>query len=255
MAEKGKICFVIAPIGEKGSAVHKRSDQILQHIIRPAAEECGYTAIRADEISAPGTITDQVITHVIEDPMVVADLTDWNPNVFYELAIRHAVRQPFVLLFQPMPHKERIPFDVAGLRVLDLDYPDWDSMTDSRAKLIEAIKAAEATEADKLVTPISQAINLQQLAQSENPIAAMLAEVGGSLSRLEQRLIFIESDLVSGLGLERSTAQRWEEMNRYWAQKKKTRDQLYKDLGEHWAEEGKQYRDAATRSSAEGSEK
>ena len=40
-------------------------------------------------------ITSQVLQHVTEDALVVADLTGRNPNVFYELALRHAIRKPF----------------------------------------------------------------------------------------------------------------------------------------------------------------
>lgn len=81
---KDKICFVIAPIGEPESDTRKRSDQILRYLISPAAEEYGYKALRVDQISKPGIIdTTQVIQHVVDDPLVVADLTDRNPNVFY----------------------------------------------------------------------------------------------------------------------------------------------------------------------------
>jgi hypothetical protein len=43
-----KTCFLIAPIGAEGSEIRKRSDQVLKHILNPAAGECGYTVIRAD---------------------------------------------------------------------------------------------------------------------------------------------------------------------------------------------------------------
>jgi len=77
-----KKCFVIAPLGSDGSEVRKRSDQVLKHIIKPAASECGYEATRADEISEPGIITSQVIQRIVDDHLVIADLTDRNPNVF-----------------------------------------------------------------------------------------------------------------------------------------------------------------------------
>lgn len=47
-------CFVVSPIGEPESEVRRRSDQLLTYIIKPAARECGLTAIRADEIAEPG---------------------------------------------------------------------------------------------------------------------------------------------------------------------------------------------------------
>ncbi len=62
--ERGKSCFVIGPIGDAASAVRSRSDKVFNHVIRPAAEECGYLEIiRSDMDSRPGLINSQVITH------------------------------------------------------------------------------------------------------------------------------------------------------------------------------------------------
>ncbi len=112
MVEENNICFVIAPIGETGSEIRMRSDQVLNHIIRPAAKEFGYEVMRADQLSEPGVITSQVVKHILDDAIVVADLTSRNPNVFYELAIRHAIRKPYVQVIQ---RGEEKPFDVAGV--------------------------------------------------------------------------------------------------------------------------------------------
>lgn len=115
-----KKCFVISPIGEDDGPIRRRSDQVLQYIIKPPVEEAGYQLTRADKISEPGIITSQIIERVVEDDLVIADLTDWNPNVFYELAIRHAIRKPFVQLIK---RGEKLPFDVAGTRTIFLMSP------------------------------------------------------------------------------------------------------------------------------------
>src|SRR3989338_8854008 len=78
-----KICFVISPIGEDDSDTRKRSDQVLKHIITGAVEQLGYEVIRADKISEPGIITHQILQHIVDAPLVIADLTERNPNVFY----------------------------------------------------------------------------------------------------------------------------------------------------------------------------
>lgn len=124
-AAENRTCFVIAPVGEPDSDVRKRSDQILKHVIQPAVKGLGFDAVRADQISEPGIITTQVIQHIIDDPLVVADLSGRNPNVFYELAIRHALRKPYVQLIQ---RGERIPFDVAAIRTIEVDHRDLDSV-------------------------------------------------------------------------------------------------------------------------------
>lgn len=140
MSQEKQNCFVIAPIGEADSDTRKRSDQVLRHIIRPAVESCGYQAIRADEIDKPGVITSQVIQHVVSDPLVIADLTETNPNVFYELAIRHAIRKPLV---QIIKKGEKIPFDVAGTRTVHFDHHDLDSVESAKNEIINQIKVSD----------------------------------------------------------------------------------------------------------------
>lgn len=135
-----KTCFVLAPIGEPDTDIRKRSDQVFKHIIAPAVEECGYSPLRADHISEPGLISSQVIQHIVNDPLVVADLTGRNPNVFYELAIRHALRKPLV---QIIKSGEQIPFDVAGTRTIYVDHRDLDSVETAKGEIVKQVKAVE----------------------------------------------------------------------------------------------------------------
>ncbi len=168
-----KTCFVIAPIGAEGSETRIRSDQVLKHIITPAARECGYDPIRADQISEPGLITSQVIQHIVDDPLVIADLTDRNPNVFYELALRHTLKRPVVQIIKA---SETIPFDVAASRTIQFDHHDLDSVARAKEEISKQIHAVEENPAD-VDTPISVAIDLQSLRQSDNPIEKSNAEI------------------------------------------------------------------------------
>ena len=52
-----KECFVIGPVGDPGSPIRKRADQILEYLIEPAAKERGYKPLRADQINESGMIT------------------------------------------------------------------------------------------------------------------------------------------------------------------------------------------------------
>ena len=80
--ETPKTCFVISPIDKEGSEIRLRSDNVLKFIIKPVALDCGYKAVRADEISEPGIISHQIIQHIVEDDLVIADLTRWKPKCF-----------------------------------------------------------------------------------------------------------------------------------------------------------------------------
>lgn len=186
-----KVCFVIAPIGDPDSETRKRSDQVLKHVVRPAVTSCGYKAVRADEIDKPGMITSQVIQHVVNDALVVADLTERNPNVFYELAIRHALRKPLVQIIRK---GEAIPFDVAGTRTIYVDHKDLDSVEAAKNEIIEQVKALEKDSSD-IETPISVSLDLQLLRQSEKPeersladLVAAVVDLRASLTKVEQRI-------------------------------------------------------------------
>lgn len=169
-----KLCFVISPIGDPDSPIRKRSDQILKFLIRPAAEPLGYEAKRADEISEPGTITSQVIQRLIDAPLVVADLTTHNPNVFYELAVRHAIRKPLV---QIIDDAESIPFDVSTARTIKFSHRDLDSVERAKAELARQIQAVEK-DPTLVDNPISSAVDLAALKTTgksgEAQLAAML---------------------------------------------------------------------------------
>ena len=89
-----KTCFLVCPIGDDDSETRRRSDDVLKYMITPAIEKSGLIPIRADMLSSPGMITTQIITHILKDRLVIADLSEHNPNVFYEIALRHAFHRP-----------------------------------------------------------------------------------------------------------------------------------------------------------------
>ena len=180
-----KPCFVISPIGEEGSETRKRADQILNHIIAPVADKCGFEAIRADKISEPGMITSQAIQHIIDDPLVIADLTGMNPNVFYELALRHAIRRPLVQIIQK---GEKIPFDVADMRTISIDHRDLDGAAEAKLAIEKQILAIKDKLPEDIGTPISSALNLQSLKQSSNIEERSIAELITVVSDLRQDL-------------------------------------------------------------------
>lgn len=190
MMAADKTCFVITPIGSEGSECRIRSDQVLKHIIGPAAAECGYRSIRADQISDPGIITSQVITHIVEDDLVIADLTGHNPNVFYELALRHAVRKPIV---QIMGLGENVPFDIAATRMIFVNHHDLDSAARAREEIVNQIRAAEC-DSSHADSPISIALDLQALRQSDNPLEKSSAEIMSILQHVNATIVEMRSE-------------------------------------------------------------
>ena len=111
-------CFVAAPIGARDSTTRERSDRVLDRIIRPAIEPLGFTAVRLDRLPTPGRLSYQAGFWAIAADLMVADLTDGNANVLYEVGIRHTIGKPCVQLIE---NGGQIPFDVADLRTVFVD--------------------------------------------------------------------------------------------------------------------------------------
>ncbi|GAH58372.1 unnamed protein product, partial [marine sediment metagenome] len=181
---ENKICFVIAPIGEPETEIRKRSDKIFKHIITPIVKPLGYTPIRADHISEPGIITNQIIQHVIEDPLVIADLTGYNPNVFYELAIRHAIKKPFI---QIIDKGETIPFDIILTRTISMDITDLDNVEETKENLKQQIKNIEEGKIT-IDTPISYSLDLNILKKSEKPEERSIVDLVEGISEIRKTL-------------------------------------------------------------------
>lgn len=113
--------FYIAPIGEEHSEQRKHSDLFLGTIVEPALEGFNLQVVRADAIESPGLISKQVIEYILKARLVIADLSFHNPNVFYELALRHMINKPVV---QVMRSSDNIPFDVSHVRTIRIDTTD-----------------------------------------------------------------------------------------------------------------------------------
>jgi hypothetical protein len=201
-------CFFIAPIGQPNSDTRIRSDQVFRHVVAPVAKACGLEAVRADKLSESGFITTQIVQHLIDDSMVIADLTDHNPNVFYELAIRHAFRKPFVQIIQD---GQSIPFDVAGLRTIPVNHRDLDSVATAKDELQRQIERLQHAP-ESVESPVTVAVDRATLLRSEKredrqlgQVIDLVTKTNHVVSTLERRLSAIESNgifatIPSGVG-------------------------------------------------------
>jgi hypothetical protein len=110
------LCFVLMPFGRKTDAGGRVTnfDSVYQKLIAPAVEAAGLEPIRADEEKIGGTIHKPMFERLMLCPYAIADITGANPNVFYELGVRHALRpSSTVILFV---EGTAIPFDIALVR-------------------------------------------------------------------------------------------------------------------------------------------
>lgn len=112
------ICFVIMPFGRKGDVSGREIDfdVIYKQIIDPAIRKVGFEVVRADEELNAGMIHKAMFERLALSDYAIADLTIFNPNVYYELGVRHALRPQTTTLM--CAQDSRLPFDVGNLRAL-----------------------------------------------------------------------------------------------------------------------------------------
>jgi hypothetical protein len=119
MSAKHPLCFVLMPFGVKpglgGQIID--FDAVYRGLIAPAIRGADLEALRADEEQGGGIIHTPMFERLLLCDFAVADLTNANANVFYELGVRHAARpRSTVLVFAE--GAGQLPFDVKMLRAL-----------------------------------------------------------------------------------------------------------------------------------------
>ena len=97
MSENKKRCFIITPIGDEADPIRRHIDGIIDAAIIPALGS-KYEISVSHKISEPGSITKQIISEIAQDELVIANLTNKNPNVMYELAFRHTLGLPVIMI-------------------------------------------------------------------------------------------------------------------------------------------------------------
>jgi len=172
-------CFVVMPSGREPSE-QKWFRGWYEVVIKAAVKEAGYEPVLAAAEEQPGAINDEIRTHLAADPMVVVDLggaepeDDPNPNVMYELGIRHALGLPLVMMAWK---GQRLPFDVGNQRVImeDRDLIDLDS---NRKKLVSFIHAAKEGRFYRPMDAVSRLATIQAASESlaEDSLLRALAQ-------------------------------------------------------------------------------
>lgn len=105
-----RLCFVIMPFKAP-------LDEVYLDVIKPAIEThpVSLRCIRADEIYTTGTVLGGIWEEIQKARLIISDLTNRNPNVFYELGLAHTIQKPVILLAQNI---DDIPFDLRYLRYI-----------------------------------------------------------------------------------------------------------------------------------------
>lgn len=136
----GKKCFVIMPFGEKKDPDGNTIDfnQIYQAFIKDAVTDLGIECVRCDEIAETGWIHKKMFEHIFKSDVAVVDITLLNPNVFYELGIRHALTKNVTVLLKKSG--TRTPFNIEGFQMLEYKPEDPENIEKTKKKIGDFIK-------------------------------------------------------------------------------------------------------------------
>jgi hypothetical protein len=123
------LCFVLMPFSKELKPIYEK--------IKSVAEEIRFECKRSDEI-AVGPINKNIFENIFYAKAIIADLTGYNPNVFYELGVAHAISRKVILISQ----EEKIPFDISGDFVIKYTntIPGGDHLSRELKRLLEHIK-------------------------------------------------------------------------------------------------------------------
>ena len=145
--------FVVMPFGTKEGI---NFDAVYRDYIKPALDEREFEVFRADEEQRAGEIRADMFQELLLADLVIADLSIDNPNVWYELGVRHALRSRGVVLVQGA--REYPPFDIYTDRKLRYHIkdgvPDQAFLEQDKAALAAMAKATMAAWHGRKISPV-----------------------------------------------------------------------------------------------------
>ncbi len=178
-----KTAFFVTPIGEKGTQIRKRADDLLDYVLNPSIGE-DFEITRADRVVAPGSINHDVIRRLHTSDLVVADLQGLNPNVMYEVGVRHSFNLPIVHIAQ---NGERLPFDITAERTLFFDLSDLASVELAKEKISESAAIA-VSEADNYSGPIDRVLNAEVVFRNTGDVGVAIELMAQQIQNLAEEV-------------------------------------------------------------------
>ncbi|MPZ99689.1 MAG: hypothetical protein GEU80_10205 [Dehalococcoidia bacterium] len=118
---QARACFVIMPFSTTASCSEDQWTEIFEELIRPAVEEAGLGYSCTRSTGTRGNMVKSILEQLRGSDVVIADLTDRNANVFYELGVLHALAKGTIIIAQ---RRSDIPFDLSNYA--NHEY-DWES--------------------------------------------------------------------------------------------------------------------------------
>lgn len=184
------ICFVIMPISDVHGYEPGHFARVYEHLLKPAIVAAGFHPVRADDAVKTDYIVVGIIQKIVESEMVICDFSARNPNVMYELGIRHAFNKPVTLIKDRRTEKV---FDIQGLRYTEYD----DSLRiDSVQKDVSKISVAITETAKVNENDLNSVVQLAGIKTAEVPVGQKVSPdtqlLLSAIGTLERRIDSVE---------------------------------------------------------------
>ena len=151
-----KKCFVIMPFSDTKKCTSKEWEDIFYNTIRPAVEKSGYGYTCHKANLHIGNIITDILDNLNKADVVIADLTDRNPNVYYELGVRHTLTGSTILITQSI---EDVPFDLRPYALIEYGWKTKDEKKDFFKKIKETFHYIENSEKN-ITSPVRDYLEL-----------------------------------------------------------------------------------------------
>ena len=150
--------YVAMPVGPKRGDDGQTIDfkRVFDEYLLPALHAAGFKVVRADGYKPPCAITADTLQHLLMSDVVVADLTIDDPNVWYALGLRHALRATGVILVSGSASVSPHAGDLRLRYHLKAGHADPDTLTDDRQRLTDLARSLLNTAAGCRVNPVHQ---------------------------------------------------------------------------------------------------
>jgi len=191
MTEEKK-AFIVTPIGKVNTTINDAAKGLIETILKPVLTEMGFEINNPMEDSSAGSITNQIIGHIVEDNLVVVNLTGLNPNVMYELALRHSTDKPVVILIR-RDQLSNLPFDIKDERLIPFNdslYGVKDLKRLVKKHIDEAMKGKDHSP----VYNATQKISIVKGGSSEKDMISYMESMKDSIDNLQSEIKAVSNE-------------------------------------------------------------
>ena len=191
------VCFVIMPISDASGYESGHFSRVYEYLLKPSIEAAGFEAVRADDETKTDYIVTGIIKRIVESDMLLCDISTKNPNVLYELGIRHAFGKPVAIIKDKDTGKI---FDVQGLRYYEYNESlRIDTVKNDIVKITEIIQKTHALKDDGFNSAVSlammQSADVPQKKEISRDVQFVLNAIHDLEAKVSKKNVYMMSDL------------------------------------------------------------